>query len=248
MKDSDNVIKNKAEEEEIQIEQEKIHALEQAFQKVAQSLQHLNPSSLNNMSVDQLVGMMEKLMTGNISTVHQDSHSAGDSRSHSRPMSGHHHHTEAEDKESIAREAARISTAYAEEQQKHDLMMKIQQARQRQVLQKKLWERNQARLQQQQQQQQGHFGLTPAGHTTSSSNHHDEEEEEDDDDDDDDKPANAGKIQIGYKSRLADMQPFRQPTIRGLANLPAIAEPRAPLTQQKSLQSRGLNLAPMMRR
>ena len=236
-------VANVNEDEEIRKEEEKIHALEQAFQKVTQSLQHLNPSSLNNMSTEQLVAMMEKLMNASQQSADNTAHIT-DSRTHSRPVSASfNQQKESEDKENIAREAARISNAYAEEQQKHDLMMKIQQARQRQALQKKLWERNQARLQQQQQQQQqGQFGLAPPAAVS----HNDEEE---DDDDDDDNQSSSSQIQIGgFKSRIAEMQPFRQPTIRGLANLPAIAEPRAPMSQQKSLQSRGLNLAPMMRR
>lgn len=45
-------------------------------------------------------------------------------------------------------EAHRITTNYTQEQQRHDLMMKIQQARQRQSLQRKLWERSQQKQQQ----------------------------------------------------------------------------------------------------
>lgn len=46
-------------------------------------------------------------------------------------------------------EAHRITAEFTQEQQRHDLMMKIQQARQRQSLQRKLWERNQQKQQSQ---------------------------------------------------------------------------------------------------
>ena len=56
-----------------------------------------------------------------------------------------------EEKVAMAGEVKRISMEYNEENQKLDLMMKIQQARQRQQLQRKLFEKNQKKQQQQQQ-------------------------------------------------------------------------------------------------
>ena len=47
------------------------------------------------------------------------------------------------DKESMQEKVKKISSEYNEEKQKLDLMMKIQQARQRQILQRKLMERKQ---------------------------------------------------------------------------------------------------------
>lgn len=52
----------------------------------------------------------------------------------------------------MAGEVKRISLEYNEEKQKLDLMMKIQQARQRQSLQRKLFEKSQRKAQQQHQQ------------------------------------------------------------------------------------------------
>lgn len=54
-----------------------------------------------------------------------------------------------EEKVAMAGEVKRISMEYNEENQKLDLMMKIQQARQRQQLQRKLFEKNQKKQQQQ---------------------------------------------------------------------------------------------------
>jgi hypothetical protein len=51
-------------------------------------------------------------------------------------------------KTSLAKEVKRISLEYNEEKQKLDLMMKIQQTRQRQALQRKLFEKNQRKNQQ----------------------------------------------------------------------------------------------------
>uniref|UniRef100_A0A7S3MHV4 Uncharacterized protein n=1 Tax=Spumella elongata TaxID=89044 RepID=A0A7S3MHV4_9STRA len=64
-----------------------------------------------------------------------------------------------EEKAAMAGEVKRISLEYNEEKQKLDLMMKIQQARQRQLLQRKLFEKSQRKQQEQQQQQQRADGL-----------------------------------------------------------------------------------------
>lgn len=69
----------------------------------------------------------------------------------------------------LAGEAKRISTAYAEEQNKLDLMMKIQQTRQRQALQRKLWERNQAKMNHSGKFQSDLLPLIPSSFAASSS-------------------------------------------------------------------------------
>lgn len=232
---------------------------------MAASLQHLDPSSLNNINAEQLVRMMERLAANNNTTNDENdasrSVSVSVSAQNSRPVSAHnaaHHTTQAADKEFMAREAARISTAYQEEQQKHDLMMKIQQARQRQALQKKLWERNQARAllqqqqQQKQQQQQQHYTQKqrrPQELSLSIDEEENEEENEEEDEEEEEEEQSTG-IAIGqYKSRLSELQPFRQPVIRGLGNMPLspLNDTRSnnTLSQQKSMQLRGLNLSPL---
>ena len=115
------------------------------------------------------------------------------------------------------------------EQQKHDLMMKIQQARQKQLLQRKLWERNQARQQQQMQV---------------------ENLDEDDQEDDDDNQSTDTSIHIGqYQSRLKNLKPYSHQPAFKMPNMPTVAEPRnAPANHQKMMASRGMNLGPMMRK
>jgi hypothetical protein len=146
------------------------------------------------------------------------------------------------DKEQLQNEARKIADTFAQEQQKHDLMMKIQQARQRQTLQRKLWERNMARQQQQQQLQ-----------LRSSRDEFEEEDGDGDDDEDDenDQSHEVESISIRGKSSVnnwvkdAKAAQQAQQAVRGLSlppgNLIAKADPKA-------MAMRGMNLAPMMLR
>jgi hypothetical protein len=150
-------------------------------------------------------------------------------------------------KDVLAGEARRISTAYTEEQTKLDLMMKIQQTRQRQALQRRLWERNQAHHNQQQQQadQQKQQQLF---HQRTPYHDGDEIEELEDDDEDEHEENEAGNgIQIRPgKSLVLNSRPsFHQDSIRGNFTVPKIAESR---DQQRNMALRGLNLGPLQRK
>lgn len=155
-------------------------------------------------------------------------HEPGSGRS-SFAVENHH----AEDREAMQSEARRISNAFTQEQQRHDLMMKIQQARQRQTLQRKLYER------QVQQRQQHEL-------------HNHQHLAEEDEGDDEHSPAAAPLIApkadlIREKSswlRDAKAQQYAGQAVKGLAlptNLPKASDPKA-------MQSRGMNLGPLMRK
>lgn len=126
---------------------------------------------------------------------------------------------------------------YSEEKQKLDLMMKIQQARQRQALQRKLFEKAQRRQQQQLGQDQ-----SPSG---------------------DESKAQYNGIEIGAHRGLAPLKLRQgaslQPAFRGLpaeayqGSVPsggsaADASSTNRLQSQQSFALRGLNLGPMMRK
>lgn len=150
-----------------------------------------------------------------------------------------------EEKEAMAGEVKRISLEYNEEKQKLDLMMKIQQARQRQSLQRKLFEKNQ-RKQQQQRETDGLY----------------EGEEGDDDDYNEhgDGKSEYNSVEIGANRGLSNLklkQSTVQPAFRGLpadayrsgnsagggAGYSSGAKPT-----NQAMALRGMNLGPMMRK
>jgi hypothetical protein len=150
-------------------------------------------------------------------------------------------------KDVLAGEARRISTAYTEEQTKLDLMMKIQQTRQRQALQRRLWERNQAHHQQQQadqqkQQQQLFHQRTPY-HDGDDIDEVDEDEEEEEHEEN--ETGNGIQIRPGKSLVLNSRPSFHQDSIRGNFTIPKIAESR---DQQRNMALRGLNLGPLQRK
>jgi hypothetical protein len=148
---------------------------------------------------------------------------------HRRSSRGHVQ-LEYEKKEEMEDEVKRISLMYNEEQQKLDLMMKIQQARQRQSLQKKLLER---RLQQD-QQQIAHKQID--AHTGDNNSHQ------------------SHTVAVGSDDRIhigATLSPKKygpsntQPVFKGLdatANL-SIAS-----AGNTNMSMRGMNLGPLMKR
>lgn len=146
----------------------------------------------------------------------------------------------------MAGEVKRISLEYNEEKQKLDLMMKIQQARQRQSLQRKLFEKSQRKAQQGQQGQgQGYTG--GGGY-------------EDDDYAAQDK-SDYNSIEIGANRGLASLklrQPSNlQPAFKGLpaeayqGSVPGgsgAGYSNNKAVNQQSMAMRGMNLGPMMRK
>eukprot|EP00981_Chlorochromonas_danica_P002446 scaffold471_cov318-Ochromonas_danica.AAC.37 len=130
-----------------------------------------------------------------------------------------------------AQEAKRIAYTYTEEKEKHDLLMKIQENRQRQQLQKKLWQRHQNK----QNQISTNNTLRDGGL------------------DDNDGPDSArgppmDSISIGqFQSRIPNQRPNAQPAIKGLSpnKVPIIADQKRTASM---MAMRGLNLAPMMRK
>ena len=224
-----------------------------------------NSASSNNNdqnALAKLISMMESIIqkTNN----NTNSNPPTDSNHHSRPGTSSFLASESASvkqtdiplhtvsREAFVGEAKRISTAYTEEQTKLDLMMKIQQTRQRQALQRKLWERNQAKQQQLIQQEQQLKQLQKQNqrrpyHEGDDDNNVLEDYEDDDDDDPHDLLGGGKGIVINpQKSLLSSSRPsFHQDSVRGLLAVPTIAESR---DQQKNMALRGLNLAPMKRK
>jgi hypothetical protein len=203
-------------------------AVEKAYEIMKQSLATGGTNSNNNTdrnALAKLISMMERIIQatgsegpgGSTSSISSISNSAaGINKDHSR--------------DAFAGEARRISTAYTEEQNKLDLMMKIQQTRQRQALQRKLWERNQAKMQ---------LNATKA------------KEKGDDDSgeggEDEDVDEGSEKVVIPQKSFLG-FQPrsgYHPDSVRGLTSVPTVAESR---DNQRSMALRGLNLGPLKRK
>ena len=148
-----------------------------------------------------------------------------------------------EEKEAMAGEVKRISLEYNEEKQKLDLMMKIQQARQRQSLQRKLFEKNQRK----QQQQRETDGLYEDGDEDEYNEHGDAKSE-------------YNSVEIGANRGLSNLklkQSTVQPAFRGLpadayrsgnsggggAGYSSGAKPT-----NQAMALRGMNLGPMMRK
>lgn len=133
-------------------------------------------------------------------------------------------------------EAKRITYAYSEEVEKHDLLMKIQETRQRQQLQRKLWQRHQHK-----QTNLSSFQDIQRQHML------DQGISNDDDEDGDASGGNVG-ISIGqFKSKIPSMRGNMQPVVRGISmdKIPQIGDQRR---QASMMAARGLNLTPMQRK
>lgn len=128
-----------------------------------------------------------------------------------------------------AQEAKRIAYTYTEEKEKHDLLMKIQENRQRQQLQKKLWQRH--------QNKQNQISMNNASRDAFDEN-----------DGPDSARGPMDSISIGqFQSRIPNLPTNAQPAIKGLSpnKVPVIADQKRTASM---MAMRGLNLAPMMRK
>ena len=118
-----------------------------------------NGTKLEGVGIDNLMGAMDRVMRGEklaaipVASASTDASGEGGEEgkaSESWATAPVHKSRLREEREKAAMqdEVKRISSMYSEEQQKLDLMMKIQQARQRQALQRKLLQRRQGAQQQ----------------------------------------------------------------------------------------------------
>merc|ERR1712146_701247 len=104
-------------------------------------VQSLDENQKQQLKVESLVTATDKMMKGeNVSNLTLTLPGILDGKGGSRKSLGG---TLPNDRDQLKEEVKRISTVYSEEKQKLDLMMKIQQTRQRQALQRKLLERKQ---------------------------------------------------------------------------------------------------------
>jgi hypothetical protein len=155
---SDNIFDGEEDEEG------SLAMLERTFEDVVNMVKTLDTKQLKQVQVDSLVGAIEKMMK--VYNFHVFIHllliyicklqgevvssltltlpgvlqsPLGGYRNEKKPLS-----YVDDDQSSLKEEVKRISTVYGEEKQKLDLMMKLQQTRQRQALQRKLLLRKQA--------------------------------------------------------------------------------------------------------
>lgn len=133
-------------EDEVKAASEELVALENSVHDLVSMVKSLDESQAKQVSVDSLMGAMEKMLKGEVvSTLTLTMPSAMEHPKKSFAPAMHFAGADAEvDRDSLKEEVKRISSVYSEEQQKLDLMMKLQQSRQRQALQRKLLERKQA--------------------------------------------------------------------------------------------------------
>merc|ERR1712146_688980 len=104
-------------------------------------VQSLDENQKQQLKVESLVTATDKMMKGeNVSNLTLTLPGIMGGKGGSRKSLGG---TLPNDQDQLKEEVKRISTVYSEEKQKLDLMMKIQQTRQRQALQRKLLERRQ---------------------------------------------------------------------------------------------------------
>jgi hypothetical protein len=199
-------------------------AVEKAYEIMKQSLSAGDDNSGNNAdgnSLAKLISMMEVIIQKT-----SDTHSVSSLSSLSNNSSIVSKDTS---RDAFAGEARRISTAYTEEQNKLDLMMKIQQTRQRQALQRKLWERNQAKMQ------------LNASKAKEKGDDDDSGEGEEEEEDGSEKVVIPQKSFLGFQARSG----YHPDSVRGLTSVPTIAESR---DNQRSMALRGLNLGPLKRK
>ena len=112
-----------------------------------------NGAKLEGVGLDSLMGAMDRVMRGEklaalpVASAPTDATEGGEEGKAGESWATAPVHKsrlrEEREKAAMQDEVKRISSMYSEEQQKLDLMMKIQQARQRQALQRKLLQRRQ---------------------------------------------------------------------------------------------------------
>jgi hypothetical protein len=142
--------------EEQQAQQE-LANMEAAFEKAVNLLKRTDQARLKGVNVSQLIDVMDRFAkkatdsddvpspapkVSDDETVEDIESKMEDNLSWDLPPPSHTHQA-IEARKTMETEVARISETYNEEKQKLDLMMKIQQARQKQSLQRKLMDRKQ---------------------------------------------------------------------------------------------------------
>ena len=136
-----------AAEEEEEMALDDIARLEQAFETVVSLVKSAEGTKLENLDLESLMTVMERVMRGERLNTLADTNADGAGGATGRNAANNAAHVQAqrdqEERVALQEEVKRISNVYNEEKQKFDLMMKIQQARQRQTLQRKLMERKQ---------------------------------------------------------------------------------------------------------
>mmetsp|Transcript_15849 Transcript_15849/g.26658 ORF Transcript_15849/g.26658 Transcript_15849/m.26658 type:complete len:286 (+) Transcript_15849:227-1084(+) len=257
-----------------------IQQLERGFSDVSHMLRDLDADALAQLDGAQLMKIVERRARGenavlpggrgffktnatvvNVTPAAADNISASVkplamNTTHVNPLPaiGSSHNRTTTEKDAMSGEVKRISLAYNEEKQKLDLMMKIQQTRQRQSLQRKLFEKNQRKQHAQQQHERAQAAAGAHGHMFEV---------------DDSAPSSPyNSIDIGANRGLSALKlrqspsgalgkGQQQPSFRGL---PAEAYGQqgkgfnsgsagtSNSAPQKSMLSRGLSLGPMMRK
>ena len=130
--------------DDIAEDEREIAKLQEAFQNVVNLVKNADNRQLNNVDINTLVGAMDKIANGEFlptlsaaatAVQYQENNSSNRTATHSTTLS------EFGEKQLMQEEVKSICAVYSEEKQKHDLIMKLQQTRQRQNLQRKLLER-----------------------------------------------------------------------------------------------------------
>jgi len=130
--------------DDIAEDEREIAKLQEAFQNVVNLVKNADNRQLNNVDINTLVGAMDIMANGEFlptlsaaatAVQYQENNSSNRTATHSTTLS------EFGEKQLMQDEVKSICAVYSEEKQKHDLIMKLQQTRQRQNLQRKLLER-----------------------------------------------------------------------------------------------------------
>lgn len=129
--------------DDIAIEELEIAKLEEAFKNVVTLVKNADNRQLNNVDINTLVSAMDKVANGEFLptlsaaavAVQYSTDEVNRTATHTTTL------TEFGEKQLMQDEVKNICAVYSEEKQKHDLIMKLQQTRQRQNLQRKLMER-----------------------------------------------------------------------------------------------------------
>lgn len=129
--------------EDISDDQLEIDKLEEAFHNVVNLIKNADNRQLNNVDISTLVSAMDKIANGEFlptlsaaaAAVQYQVSDAHKTATHNTTL------TEFGEKQLMQDEVQNICAVYSEDKQKHDLIMKLQQTRQRQNLQRKLMER-----------------------------------------------------------------------------------------------------------
>ena len=148
-------VESELDEDEIRTQKE-LDGIDEAFEKAVTLLKRADEARLNTVSVAQLMDVVDRLSKrkedSSIEAAFHDTQENGnrsveakmeDDAFQSWEPAVSHTAQAIEARHAMENEVTRISETYNEEKQKLDLMMKIQQARQKQMLQRKLLDRKQ---------------------------------------------------------------------------------------------------------